>query len=51
MACVLISWCWFLFLAIVGWKIGKQQGFTQLFGLINKISASIYVAVGFVYGL
>lgn len=39
MACILISWCWFLFLAVMGWKIGRQKGFTQLFGFINKISA------------
>jgi len=38
-ACILVSWCWFLLLAIMGWKVGKQQGFTQLFGVINKISA------------
>ncbi len=39
MACILISWCWFLFLAVVGRQAGRQKGFTQLFGLINKISA------------
>lgn len=39
MACILISWCWFLFLAVMGWKVGKQKGFTQLFGIVNKISA------------
>ena len=38
-ACILVSWCWFLLLAIMGWKVGKQEGFTQLFGVINKISA------------
>ena len=38
-ACILVSWCWFLLLAIMGWKVGKQQGFTQFFGVINKISA------------
>lgn len=39
LACILISWCWFLFLAIMGWKVGRQQGFTQLFAIINKVSA------------
>jgi L-lysine exporter family protein LysE/ArgO len=38
-ACILVSWCWFLFLAVMGWKVGKQKGFTQLFGVVNKISA------------
>jgi len=38
-ACILISWCWFLFLAFMGWKIGRQKGFTQMFGALNKISA------------
>ena len=39
MACILISWCWFLFLAVMGWKVGKQKGFTQILGALNKISA------------
>lgn len=39
MACILISWCWFLLLAVLGWKTGKQKGFTQMFGVMNKISA------------
>lgn len=39
MACILISWCWFLLLAVIGWKVGRQKGFTQIFGVINKISA------------
>jgi len=39
MACILISWCWFFFLAVMGWRVGRQKGFTQLFGMINKISA------------
>lgn len=38
-ACILISWCWFLFLAVIGWKIGKQEGFAKIFVSINKISA------------
>ncbi|HEY3426429.1 MAG TPA: LysE family transporter [Negativicutes bacterium] len=38
-ACILISWCWFLFLAVMGWQAGRQKGFTQLFGVMNKISA------------
>jgi len=39
MACILISWCWFLFLAIMGWRVGRQKECTQLFVVINKISA------------
>ena len=39
MACILISWCWFLLLAVIGWRVGRKKGFTQLFGVINKISA------------
>lgn len=39
MACILISWCWFLFLGISGWRVGKEKGFTQMSGVINKISA------------
>lgn len=38
-ACILVSWCWFFFLAAMGWGIGKKTGFTQLFGYINKVSA------------
>lgn len=39
MACILISWCWFLLLAIIGWRVRRQKGFSQMFGVINKISA------------
>lgn len=39
MACILVSWCWFLFLAFSGWRVGKEKGFTQMSGAINKISA------------
>ncbi|MDF2634193.1 MAG: Lysine exporter protein [Pelosinus sp.] len=39
MACILISWCWFLLLAVMGWRVGRQKAFTQIFGFINKISA------------
>ena len=39
LACILISWGWFLLLAITGWRVGKEKGFTQLSGSINKISA------------
>ena len=39
MACILISWGWFLLLAITGWRVGKEKGFTQLSGTVNKISA------------
>ncbi len=38
-ACILVSWCWFFLLAILGWNVGKKQSFTQLFGYINKVSA------------
>ena len=40
MACVLISWCWFLLLAIMGWRVGRQKNFAQMFGALNKISAA-----------
>jgi len=39
MACILISWCWFLLLAVMGWRVGRQKGFTKMLGLMNKISA------------
>lgn len=39
MACIVASWVWFLFLGVMGWKVGKKKGFTQLSGAINKISA------------
>lgn len=39
MACILISWGWFLLLAITGWRVGKEKGFTQWSGVINQISA------------
>lgn len=39
MACILVSWGWFLLLAIAGWKVGKGNGVTQISGVINKISA------------
>ena len=39
MACILISWCWFLLLAVIGWRVGRQKEFRQIFGLINKFSA------------
>lgn len=38
-ACILVSWCWFFFLAAMGWGMGKKAGFTQMFGYINKVSA------------
>lgn len=38
-ACILVSWCWFLLLAVIGWRVQKQQGFTQMFGVSNKVSA------------
>jgi L-lysine exporter family protein LysE/ArgO len=39
MACILVSWCWFFLLAVIGWNVGKKKSFTQLFGYINKVSA------------
>ena len=39
MACILISWCWFLLLAVLGWKTRRQSGFAQMFSSMNKISA------------
>lgn len=41
MACVLVSWCWFSLLAIIGWKIGKEKKFTEIFGVVNKVSAIV----------
>lgn len=38
-ACIFISWCWFLLLAVIGWRVGRKKGFTQIFGVINKLSA------------
>jgi L-lysine exporter family protein LysE/ArgO len=38
-ACIIISWCWFFLLAVMGWRVGMQKGFPQMFGVINKISA------------
>lgn len=48
MACILISWCWFLFLAVMGWRAGRQNGFTKKFGVINKISA-VFIWVSAIY--
>ena len=39
MACVLLSWGWFLLLAIMGWWVGKEKGVMEISGVINKISA------------
>ena len=39
LACILISWCWFFSLAVIGWNVSKKKSFTQLFGYINKVSA------------
>lgn len=39
LACIMISWCWFLLLAFAGWKVGRQKSFAQIFGVINKVSA------------
>jgi L-lysine exporter family protein LysE/ArgO len=39
LACILVSWCWFFLLAVIGWNVGKKKSFTQLFGYINKVSA------------
>jgi len=39
MACILVSWVWFLFLAALGRLLGRQEWFTQSLGNINKVSA------------
>lgn len=39
MACIMVSWCWFLLLAIIGWKVGKTNSSTRVFGYMNKVSA------------
>lgn len=39
MACILVSWVWFLFLAALGRLLGRQEWFTQRLAAINKISA------------
>lgn len=39
LACILVSWCWFFLLAVIGWKVRRQKGFAQIFGAINKASA------------
>lgn len=38
-ACVSVSWGWFLALAFIGWKTGRQKGFDKVAGVINKLSA------------
>ena len=38
-ACILVSWCWFFFLAIIGRMIGKYKNFNDGMILMNKISA------------
>jgi L-lysine exporter family protein LysE/ArgO len=38
-ACILVSWCWFFFLAVIGWNVGKKTGFIKISGYINKVSA------------
>jgi len=39
MACILVSWVWFLFLAALGRLLGRQAWFTQGLTAINKVSA------------
>lgn len=39
MACILMSWCWFLLLAVIGWRVGREKGLTKIFEVVNKISA------------
>lgn len=39
LACILVSWVWFFFLAGLGRMIGKQRRFADGVVLINKISA------------
>lgn len=48
MACILVSWCWFFLLAVIGWTVGKRKSFIQLFGYINKVSA-IFMWLSAVY--
>lgn len=38
-ACILVSWVWFFFLAALGRKLGSQQWFTRGFAVVNKASA------------
>lgn len=47
-ACILVSWCWFFLLAVLGWKAGKKRRFTQLFVYINKVSA-VFMWVSAIY--
>lgn len=52
LACIAVSWGWFLLLAVTGSKVGKQTGFMQMVGVMNKISAifmwasAVYMAYG-----
>ena len=39
MACILVSWCWFLLLAIMGWRLRQLTDFAKIFRVINKVSA------------
>lgn len=38
-ACILVSWIWFFFLAVLGRHLGSQQWFAQGSVVINKVSA------------
>lgn len=40
-ACIVVSWIWFLSLAIVGSKIGQIDGNGKFLNSLNKISAII----------
>ncbi|MEG6584248.1 LysE/ArgO family amino acid transporter [Dendrosporobacter sp. 1207_IL3150] len=38
-ACIIISWAWFFFLAILGRGLGSQNWFIQYYEVINRFSA------------
>lgn len=40
-ACIVVSWCWFLLLAILGWRLRRQDGFIGILGIVNKVSAFV----------
>ena len=55
MACIIVSWCWFLFLAAMGRLIGQQKNFTGALVMLNKVSAlfmwgsALYMAYSGIY--
>ena len=48
MACVLVSWCWFFSLALMGWRLRRVTDFTRSFRVINKASA-VFMWVSAIY--